>query len=93
MGPLLIQGRPTFSVPPRALSERQEKMRGLFNRLAPCVDEWAARNTAFHEADTAYLRFLIPRGQRVLEIGCGLGDTLSRASNRRTAWGSTLRRR
>jgi SAM-dependent methyltransferase len=77
MGPLLIQSLPTFSVPPRVLSERQEKMRGLFNRLAPCVDEWAARNTAFHEADIAYLRFLIPRGQRVLEIGCGLGDTLA----------------
>ncbi len=61
----------------RPLSHRQAKMRALFDRLAPDVDAWAARNPAFHEADTAYLRFLIPEGQRILEIGCGLGDTLA----------------
>ncbi len=53
MGPLLIHGLPSLSVSPRVLSERQEKMRSLFDRLAPCVDEWAGRNSAFHEADTA----------------------------------------
>lgn len=62
---------------PRPLSHRQERMRALFDRLAPSVDKWAARNTAFHDADITYLRFLIPEGLRVLEIGCGLGDTLA----------------
>jgi SAM-dependent methyltransferase len=61
----------------RPLSHRQARMRDLFDRLAPDVDAWAARNPAFHESDTAYLRFLIPEGQRVLEIGSGLGDTLA----------------
>lgn len=68
-----------LALPPvsRALSHRQQRMRALFDHLAPSVDRWAARNPAFHAADVNYLRFLIPEGLRVLEIGCGLGDTLA----------------
>ncbi|CAO3459350.1 glycosyltransferase [Azospirillum largimobile] len=62
---------------PRALSPRQERIRGLFDAMAPLRDRWAERNNAFHEADRAYLRFLIPEGAAVLEIGCGVGDTLA----------------
>ncbi|MBF5093574.1 glycosyltransferase [Azospirillum sp. INR13] len=62
---------------PRALSPRQERIRGLFDAMAPLRDRWAERNRAFHEADRAYLRFLIPEGATVLEIGCGVGDTLA----------------
>ena len=61
----------------RALSPRQERIRGLFDAMAPLRDRWAERNSAFHEADRAYLRFLIPEGATVLEIGCGVGDTLA----------------
>src|SRR5215467_3236409 len=31
----------------------------------------------FHEEDQRYLRFLIPEGLRVLELGCGIGNTLA----------------
>jgi SAM-dependent methyltransferase len=62
---------------PRALTPRQAAVRSLFDRLAPEVDAWAARNRAFHDADLAYLRFLIPAHASVLEIGCGLGDVLA----------------
>ncbi|MFX7491464.1 hypothetical protein ABTJ25_19580, partial [Acinetobacter baumannii] len=62
---------------PRTLSPRQERIRGLFDAMAPLRDRWAERNRAFHEADRAYLRFLIPEGATVLEIGCGVGDTLA----------------
>ncbi|AWU97999.1 glycosyltransferase [Azospirillum ramasamyi] len=62
---------------PRALSPRQERIRGLFDAMAPLRDRWAERNSAFHDADRAYLRFLIPEGATVLEIGCGVGDTLA----------------
>ena len=39
--------------------------------------EWRKRAAFFHGEDEAYLRFLIPTGARVLEIGCGTGDTLA----------------
>ncbi|WP_372400646.1 glycosyltransferase (plasmid) [Azospirillum sp. HJ39] len=61
----------------RPLSPRQQRIRGLFDAMAPLRDRWAERNRAFHEADRAYLRFLIPEGATVLEIGCGVGDTLA----------------
>ncbi|MBP2303220.1 glycosyltransferase [Azospirillum picis] len=61
----------------RPLSPRQERVRSLFDAMAPLRDRWAGRNRAFHEADRAYLRFLIPEGATVLEIGCGVGDTLA----------------
>jgi ubiquinone/menaquinone biosynthesis C-methylase UbiE len=77
MRQLFIQELAPLPVAPRPLSHRQQRMRALFDRLAPDVDKWAARNPAFHEADVAYLRFLIPQGLKVLEIGCGLGDTLA----------------
>src|SRR5262249_18065387 len=31
----------------------------------------------FHEEDLRYLKFLIPEGARVLELGCGTGDLLA----------------
>ena len=33
--------------------------------------------TFFHDEDLRYLRFLIPEGARVLELGCGTGDMLA----------------
>lgn len=62
---------------PTPLSSRQERIRALFDAAAAAPIRWADRNRAFHEADRAYLRFLIPDGATVLEIGCGVGDTLA----------------
>lgn len=39
--------------------------------------EWLQKASFFHGEDDSYLRFLIPKGARVLEIGCGIGDTLA----------------
>jgi SAM-dependent methyltransferase len=61
----------------KPLSARQRTIRTLFDAMTPARDRWAARNDAFHKADRAYLRFLIPEGATVLEIGCGYGDTLA----------------
>lgn len=38
---------------------------------------WRTRAEFFHLEDIAYLRFLVPKGLRVLELGCGTGDTLA----------------
>lgn len=40
-------------------------------------DDWRRRARFFHREDETFLKFLIPKGSRVLEIGCGLGDTLA----------------
>jgi SAM-dependent methyltransferase len=39
--------------------------------------QWRDKARSFHEEDTRYLRFLIPPGLRVLELGCGAGHTLA----------------
>lgn len=61
--------------PPRL--ERKERVRRLFDRLAPDREKWIRRNEYFYEQDRAYMRFLVPRGMRVLEIGCGTGSLLA----------------
>jgi SAM-dependent methyltransferase len=41
------------------------------------VDYWRARNPGYHRAITSLARFYVPRGARVLEVGCGTGDLLA----------------
>ncbi|NYZ17542.1 glycosyltransferase [Azospirillum sp. RWY-5-1] len=60
---------------PRSRYRRAVRDRADAN--APALDRWRARNRYFHAADTAYLRFLVPAGSSVLEIGCGDGALLA----------------
>jgi len=60
-----------------SLSPRQAEIRAVFDKLAPTRRQWIARNSYFYEADNAYMRFLVPVGVRVLEIGCGEGQLLA----------------
>jgi SAM-dependent methyltransferase len=45
--------------------------------MASTIGGWVAKNKYYHECDIAYLRFLIPRNKRVLELGSGIGNTLA----------------
>jgi SAM-dependent methyltransferase len=58
------------------LTERQKTARELSDRLAGERDKWLARNRYFYDNDRQYMQFLVPAGQRVLELGCGEGQLL-----------------
>jgi len=44
--------------------------------LAPNADRWRTKNLYYHESLERILRFHIPPGAKVIEIGCGTGDLL-----------------
>lgn len=52
-------------------------MRELADRLAPERDSWIQRNAYYYEQDYRYMRFLVPEGLRVLDLGCGTGHLLA----------------
>src|SRR6195952_612291 len=41
------------------------------------LDRWRKLNAAYHDDDRKFMKFLIPPGKRVLELGCGRGDLLA----------------
>jgi SAM-dependent methyltransferase len=56
---------------------RKEAIRRHADRFANERRRWIARARFFHESDLAYMRFLVPSGARVLDLGCGNGDLLA----------------
>src|SRR5262249_18288145 len=38
---------------------------------------WIERNAYFYDEDLRYMRFLIPEGSKVVELGCGIGNLLA----------------
>src|SRR5258706_16333817 len=61
----------------REMSARKGDIRGRAAAGAPARRSWLARGAFFHDEDLLYLKFLIPEGARVLELGCGTGDLLA----------------
>jgi len=45
--------------------------------LAGSRDRWQKKNRFYYEELERYIRFLVPEGKKVLEVGCGLGDLLA----------------
>ena len=67
-----------MSQEPRASSSsRKTRLLDLAERLAPERDRWIERNAFFYRQDADYMRFLIPEGLRVLDLGCGTGGLLA----------------
>lgn len=58
-------------------STRKGEIRAIADRYADDRDTWIERNRSYYEDDYRYMRFLIPEGQRVLELGCGTGRLLA----------------
>jgi SAM-dependent methyltransferase len=64
------------SAPP-LLSPRKQAIRNRSDSAAPERAKWRRRAAFFHGEDLRYLKFLIPEGARVLEIGCCTGELLA----------------
>ena len=61
----------------RTILPRKQIVRRLHDELAPHRKRWIERGAFFHSEDALYLKFLIPEGARILELGCGNGHLLA----------------
>src|SRR5579859_4231877 len=58
-------------------SPRKQKLMEEIEAGLDDAERWRKFNAAYHEDDFKFMRFLIPPGKRVLELGCGTGDLLA----------------
>lgn len=61
----------------KPLSPRKVAIRKLADKHASSRHKWIRRNSFFYEEDCRYMRFLVPEGLRVLDLGCGTGTMLA----------------
>src|SRR3984893_16724333 len=59
------------------MSQRKCQVRRIFDDRARNLASWRDKAAFFHSEDRLYLKFLIPPGARVLELGCSTGSLLS----------------
>ena len=62
------------------LQTRKSFIVDFFERLASERKNWVNQNSEFYANDITYMRFLVPPGQKILELGCGNGHLLSALS-------------
>jgi ubiquinone/menaquinone biosynthesis C-methylase UbiE len=58
-------------------SQRKRDLVEHFEVNGDELQQWRKFNAAYHEDDFKFMKFLIPPGKRVLELGCGQGDLLA----------------
>ena len=65
------------SGPDPAYLNHQQARRAHWDGVARQMDDWQGLGGAYHRRLEQVLRFLVPPGQRILELGCGRGDLLA----------------
>jgi len=58
-------------------SRRKEIVRDYADSIACDRDAWIEKNIHYYHNDYSYMRFLVPTGLNVLEVGCGTGRLLA----------------
>jgi SAM-dependent methyltransferase len=61
----------------RSYSTRKQHTLALAEQLADERAGWIGRHGFYYEEDWNYMRFLVPEGKRVLDLGCGAGGLLN----------------
>ena len=69
--------RPNGTVSLQRFSQRKRDLLDYFDANVEEIERWRKYNAAYHDDDNKFMRFLIPPGKRVLELGCGRGDLLA----------------
>lgn len=54
-----------------------ETIKIFFDNIAPERSAWKRKNQYYHDDIKAFMRYHIPRGVSVLDVGCGPGDLLA----------------
>jgi SAM-dependent methyltransferase len=65
------------AVPPEFGNLRKRDLLEYFEANIDAQDRPSKLNAAYREDDLKFMRFLIPPGKRVLELGCGSGNLLA----------------
>jgi SAM-dependent methyltransferase len=66
---------PAAASPP--LSRRKREFLDHVEATLDDQERWRTLNAVYYSEDHQFMRFLIPPGKRVLELGCGRGDLLA----------------
>ncbi|HAU29445.1 MAG TPA: glycosyl transferase [Rhodospirillaceae bacterium] len=59
------------------LEPQTQSVHDFYDARAEDAGIWAGKNQYFHDEDARYMRFLVPEGLKVLDLGCGNGDMLA----------------
>jgi len=65
------------------VTEEKIKVRQYMDKLASERDKWIKKNKYYYKDVVKFLRFNIPEGSKVLEIGCGTGYLLNKLNPER----------
>ena len=69
--------QPDLPASPQLSSQRKRGLLAYYDASRGEKDRGGRLNAAYREDDRKFMRFLIPPGKRVLELGCSRGDLLA----------------